>query len=131
MVRFVWFALHLIDVENRGNRQMKTNRQQNNAKARKDKARQEQRLQATVEYLQENKAWNWRWPGPSDHTRLPRNCWFTGLAPRNPNPRHNGNELQGTHPYFGPSKRTLKRRQARRGLRSAETSALARTIVGT
>ena len=104
---------------------METNRQQNKAKARKDKALQEQKLQATAEYLQKHRAWNWVWPGPSDHITLQRNCWFTGLAPRNPNPKHNGNELQGTHPYFGPSKRTLKRRKARRGLQTAEASQLA------
>ena len=107
---------------------METNRQQNKAKARKDAAQQAAKLQATAEYLQKHKAWNWVWPGDvggkADET-LPRNCWFTGLAPRNPNSTHDGIELLGTHPYFGPGKSTLKRRKARRGLQTAEASQLA------
>lgn len=104
-----------------------TNRQSNKAKARKAKARQEQRLQATAEYLREHRAWNWVWPGDGDvgGDCLQRNCWFTGLEPRNPNSTHDGIELLGTHPYFGPSKGTLKRRKARRGLQTAEASQLA------
>ena len=107
---------------------MTTNRQENRAKARKDAAQQAAKLQATAEYLREYRAWNWVWPGDVDgryDETLPRNCWFTGLAPRNPNPRHGDIELLGTHPYFGPSKRTLKRRKARRGLQAAEASQLA------
>lgn len=111
---------------------MVTNRQKNNAKARKNKARQEEELQAQTAYLQENKAWNWVWPQTKDGKAhdLPRNCWYTGLAPRTTSSTHDGNELYGTQPYFGPSKRTLKRRAARRGLRTVEAEQFARFKVG-
>ena len=101
-----------------------TNRQKKQA----EKARQECRLQAQAEYLKEHRAWNWVWPGDVDgryDETLPRNCWFTGLEPRNPNSTRDGIELLGTQPYFGPGKSTLKRRKARRGLQAAEASQLA------
>jgi len=101
-------------------------------KKQKEKARQAKKLQEQAAYLQENKAWNWVWPqdvdGKCDET-LPRNCWFTGLKPRNPNSTHNGIELMGTQPYFGPSKNAIKKRKARRGLRTTEASMLAATRV--
>ena len=100
----------------------------NKQKVQAERARRAAKLQKQAEYLRENRAWNWVWPGDGVSGR--RNCWFTGLKPRNPNSTHDGIELLGTHPYFGPSKGTLKKRQARRGLRVAETSQMAQLKVG-
>lgn len=98
--------------------EMKSNKQ----KKREEMARQAKKLQAQAAYLQENKAWNWVWPGPSDGALLmdtqplPRNCWFTGLASSNGYSKSpSGDELLGTHPYYGPSKSTVGGREARRG----------------
>lgn len=96
---------------------MKSNKQ----KRREEKARQAAKLQATAMYLQEHKGWNWVWPGGDEHWdgELPRNCWFTGLKPRNPNSKSpSGDELLGTHPYCGPSASTVGGRESRRGYRS-------------
>lgn len=106
---------------------MKTNKQKKQAEL----ARTAAKLQEQAAYLQEHKGWNWVWPGDIDGkaANLPRNCWFTGLKPRNPNSTHDGIELLGTQPYFGPSKNAIKKRKARRGLRTTEASMLAATRV--
>ena len=99
-------------------------------KKQKEKARQAKKLQEQTAYLRKNKAHNWVWPGDGSNG-LPRNCWFTGLKPRNPNSTRNGHELLGTQPYFGPGKQVLKKRKARRGLRVVEASQLAsHTVAG-
>ena len=48
--------------------------------AQAEKERAEKRARAQVEWLREQGAWHWRWPGSGEDNDLPRNCWDTGLG---------------------------------------------------